>query len=774
MRHVSQSIAKLDGLHLATGKPAYVEDLLPGEALCVKLLRSPYAFARIKSIDTEQAERLDGVACVLTYRDAPNIRYTIAAEAYPETSPYDRLIFDTLVRYVGDPVAAVAAADEETAVAALKLIQVEYEVLEPVLDMESAEGHASVLHSDDYVLAHFNIGKNPARNIAGVNLHTLGDVDAELAQCAAVVDRTYYTQAQAHAMMETHRAFTSLDSRGRLQVVTATQSAFNVQRIMARALDIPQHRIHVIKPRIGGGFGGKNIALVEVYPALVTLRTGKTAQITLSRSECFACTNTRHAMKIRVRAGASLDGILQAIDLDVLADTGAYGEHAPDVLHVGGHNTLPIYHTPRALRYKAKAVYTNKTPAGAFRGFGAPQTNFSIESAVNELADKLQIDPSVFRDINIIRQGQAHPFLAGSTKEQPAVVQSSTLEQCIRRGKELIGWDGIYPRQASGPDKFRAVGMSIAMHGTGIANSDTAVAEIRFNYDGSYTLAVGAADLGTGSDTVLAQMAAEVLQTTLDRVNLQVADTDLTPYETGAYASSTTYVTGNAVVKAARLLREKILDGGKVLCGDPDAVMEFDGEILSVKGGSWRVTLDELAYQLTSFKGRNQLAVIATYGGETSPPPFVAGFAEVEVDVGTGKVQLLHYAATIDCGTLINPNLARIQAEGGLVQGIGFALFEEVCYDQRGRLLTDDFMQYKIPCPEDIGQLTVEFVPSYEPTGPFGAKSIGEVVFHTPSAAIVDAVFNATGVRMTRLPITPESVLAALQQQKKSQTEEVR
>lgn len=768
MKHVSQSIPKMDGMMLATGRPAYTEDLVPSDALCVKLLRSPHAFARIVAIDTRAAEKLPGVAGIFTYRDTPNVRYTIAAEAWPETSPYDRLIFDRVVRYVGDPVAVVAAVDEATADAALQMIHVEYERYEPVLDMEAAEGHFSQLHSAEYVLTHYNINNDLPRNIAGMNIHELGDLEQELAQCAVTVDQTFFTQAQAHAQMETHRAFTRLDARGRLEIVSSTQSAFNIQRIIARALDIPQRRIHVIKPRIGGGFGGKNIALVEVYPALVTLRTGKAAQIILSRAECFACTNTRHAMRIRVRAGANKEGDLLALGLEVLADTGAYGEHAPDVLHVGGHNTLPIYQIPRALSYRAKAVYTNKTPAGAFRGFGAPQTNFAIESGINELAAKLGMDPSLFRNRNIIRQGQSHPFLAGSSPARPAVLQSSTLEQCIARGKELIGWQDLYPRQQTGGDKIHGVGMAIAMHGTGIANSDTAAAEIRLNYDGSYTLAVGAADLGTGADTILVQMAAEVLQTPLDRIILQTADTDTTPYETGAYASSTTYVTGNAVVKAARLLRERIVDSGRALCPNPAAAVVFDGTSLVDSKGDWRIGLEDFAYHLTSFRGQNQLAVLATYGGETSPPPFVAGFAEVEVDTGTGEIRLVHFAATIDCGTLINPNLARVQAEGGLVQGIGFSMFEEVCYDRSGRLLTDNFMQYKLPSPCDIGKLTVEFIPSFEPTGPFGAKSIGEVVFHTPAAAIADAVFNAVGVRPVRLPITPEFIMTALAGQNKS------
>lgn len=762
MSTISESAAKIDGMDLAQGKPAFTEDFVCENALCVKLLRSPHAFAKIKDIKTDEALKIQGVECILTYRDVPKIRYTIAAESYPETSPYDHYILESLVRYIGDPVAIIAAVDEKTAQKAMEMITVEYEVLEPILDPEESEGNPILIHPEDDSFMRLNKGLDTKRNIAAKYQRERGNIEKTLKECDVVLEGTYHTQPQAHSMLETHRAFCYMDNRSRLVFITSTQSVFHVQRITARALGIPQNRIRVIKPHVGGAFGAKNIALLEPYVGMVTLKTCKPARLIYTRKECFTATTTRHAMKIKVRMGADKNGIIRAIDLQPLLDTGAYGEMSADVLTVGCNNVLPIYVRPEALRYSGKAVYTNKLSAGAFRGFGAPQTGFAIESTINELAAELKMDSSELRLRNIIRQGEAHVFLSGSTEDQPAVVYSSTLEQCIKKGKELIGWDEKYPVKYIDKNRTRGIGMSISMHGSGIGGVDTAAAEIRLNYDGSYTLLVGAADLGTGSNTILVQIAAEVLKTKVDNINILSADTDLTPYDTGAYASSTTYVTGNAVFKASNILKDKILKRAGMFIDAQNRELEFDGEYISSEGSS-KIHLSELASRIVTFEGREQLSAIAVFGGQYAPPPYAAGFAEVEADLETGKIVLVKYAAVIDCGTLINPNLARIQAEGGIVQGIGFALYEDVHFGSNGRLLTDSFMQYKIPCRKDIGNIVVEFMPSYEPTGPFGAKSIGEVVFHTPSAAIADAVYNATGVRVKDLPITPEKVFSGIE-----------
>ena len=548
-----------------------------------------------------------------------------------------------------------------------------------------------------------------------------------------------------------------VDHTGRLVVVSSTQIPFHVRRQLAKSLQLPASRIRVIKPRIGGGFGGKQTAVVERFVAMVTLKTGKPAKIVYDRKETFTCTNSRHAMRIKVRLGADQDGTIRAIDIQGLSDTGAYGEHASTSFSLVGSKTLPLYNKTKAVRFMGNVVYTNKMPGGALRGYGAPQGTFAVESTVNKLAEKLNMDPAEIRLKNLIKEGETCLLYDGK------LLGSSSLHRCIEKGKELIGWKEKYPRKEIGNNKVRGVGMAVTMQGSGIAGIDTASAEVRFNDNASFTLLVGSTDMGTGSDTILAQMAAEVLETSLENIIVYAADTDVSPYDPGSYASSTTYVTGMAVVKAAEDLKKQIMqNGAKFLEVAPEEV-EYDGKTIRTIAGDKTISLEKLAELLVLGTGKLQLVGNATYGSPTSPPPFIAGFAEVEVDQETGKVDLIDYVAVVDCGTVINPNLARIQVEGGIVQGIGFALYEDVKYDNKGNLQTNSFMQYKIPCRKDIGNIRVAFEESFEPTGPFGAKSIGEVVINTPAPAIVHAVYNAVGVRVTNLPITPEKVFMGMQ-----------
>ncbi len=757
MKIVGQSVAKLDGLAIATGKPLYTADLVPANALTVKLLRSPHAAARIKAIDPAAAIALPGVVCVLTHKDVPLVRFTLAGQTYPEPSPYDRRILDDLVRHTGDGVAIVAAEDERTAQQALGLIKVEYEVLTPVLAPEEAIGHPTLVHPEDDLFCNFAIGLDRGRNIAAAHTVAVGDVEAALVASEVVVRNTFRTQAQAQAMMETYRAFSYLDHTGRLVVVSSTQIPFHVRRHLARALELPASRIRVIKPRIGGGFGGKQTAVAELYPALVTLRTGRPAMLVFDRKETFTASNSRHAMLFTVKIGADRDGRIRAIDVRNLADTGAYGEHAPTVFSVAGEKSLPLYNKADAVRYSGYAVYTNKLPAGAMRGYGATQGCFAIESAVNELAAALGMDPCELRLKNIIKAGETDIY-------HGKPLGSSALDRCIARGRELIGWQGKYPRRDLG-DKVRAVGMAVSMQGSGIAGIDTASAEVRLNDDGNYTLLIGSTDMGTGSDTILAQMAAEVLDAPLGNIIVHAADTDVSPFDTGSYASSTAYVTGMAVLKAATELREKIIATAAVALGAAPDEVAFDGATLRSAAGK-EISLARLAGQSVVGAERRQLTGCASHGSPVSPPPYVAGFAEIEIDKETGRIALVDFVAVVDCGTVVNPALARVQAEGGIAQGIGLALYEEVAYDERGKLLTDSFMTYKIPCRKDIGSVRVFFEESYEPTGPFGVKSIGEVVANTPAPAIAAAVYNAVGVRMTSLPITPEKLFAAMNNKK--------
>ncbi|MFT8315331.1 MAG: molybdopterin cofactor-binding domain-containing protein [Clostridium sp.] len=751
MKIVGKGISKIDGMSIATGKPVYTEDLAMSNALVVKILRSPHAFAMIENIDISRAEAIEGVECILTYKDVPKTRFTLAGQSYPEPSPYDRLILDKIVRYSGDEVAIIAAIDEKTAIKAMKMIKVKYKILQPVLDFEKAADSEIIVHPEEDIHCNFDIGMDRERNVVSSQKVEIGDVEEELKRCDVVVDETYYTQAQAHCMMETYRAFNYLDHMGRLVVVSSTQIPFHVKRQLSIALEMPASKIRVIKPRIGGGFGGKQTSAVEIFSALVTIKTGKPAKIVYERKETFQCTTTRHPMRIRVRLGVDKEGFIRAIDIQGLSDTGAYGEHASTVFGVVGQKTLPLYNKTKAVRFMGNVVYTNKTPSGAFRGYGATQGTFALESAINELAEKINMDSTEIRLKNLIKEGE-------SSLIHSEGLGSSTLHKCIKRGRELVGWKEKYPRRRVSKNKVRGMGMAVTMQGSGIANIDTASAEVRLSDDGNYTLLIGSTDMGTGSDTILTQMAAEILETSIEKFIVNAADTDVSPYDPGSYASSTTYVTGMAVVRAAEELKRQIIECGAKFIGVDSSEVDFSGDGIMTKDGSKSISLRKIAEQAVLGTGKLQLVGNGTYGSETSPPPFVAGFAEVEVDIETGKVELIDYTAVIDCGTVINSKLAKIQAEGGIAQGIGMALYEDVKFDYKGNLQTNSFMQYKIPSRKDIKSIKIYFEPSYEPTGPFGAKSIGEVVANTPPPAIVNAVYNATGVRINKLPITPEKI----------------
>ncbi|SCG81686.1 aldehyde oxidase and xanthine dehydrogenase, molybdopterin binding [Proteiniborus sp. DW1] len=765
---VGSFIPKVDGMQLVTGKPVYTDDIAPKDSLIIKILRSPYAFAKIKSINKEKAEKIPGVECILTHEDLPKKLFTRAGQSYPEPSTYDKYILDEYVRYIGDEVAIVAAVSEDIALKALKLIKVEYEVYEPVLDMEQAETHPSKIHFRDKCHSNINIGFDPEKNIAAVYNFGYGKVDEVLEKCDVVVKGTYRSQAQAHAMMETYRAFSYIDQYGKLVIVSSTQIPFHVRRMVANALDLPISKVRVIKPRIGGGFGGKQTAQVEFYTAAVTLKTGKPSKIIYTRKETFESTTTRQPMKISVTIGADKDGNIKAIDMEALSDTGAYGEHAYTVLGAAGYKTLPLYNKAEAARFRGKAVYTNRTPGGALRGYGVTQGTFALESAINELAHKLNMDPTELREKNMLRKGETSEIFNMTTVGagiEPIIMNSCELEYCVKRGKDLIDWDNKYPRREISPNRIRGIGMSIAMQGSGIPGIDTATATIKLEDNGCFTLLLGATDIGTGSDTILRQIAAEALGVENETISVYSSDTDLTPFDVGAYASGTTYFSGNAVKKAAIKMKELIeQEGARHLKLNVEDVI-FDGKEIRNKSGDERVSLADLSNRLIYKNPTNQLTSTASFGTSDVAPPFVSGFAEVEVDIETGKVELINYVTVVDSGTIINPTLARIQTEGGVVQGIGMALFEEVREDSRGRMITNELMEYKIPSRLDINNIIVDFAESYEPTGPFGAKSIGEVVTNTPCPAIADAIYNAVGVRVRDLPITPEKVKMLLKNQ---------
>lgn len=751
MRTVNTSVEKKDAMALVTGKPVYTDDLAPADCLVVKVLRSPYAHALIREIHTEKAEKTAGIACVLTYKDVPQKRFTMAGQTYPEPSPYDRLILDQRMRFVGDAAAIVAGETEEAVDRAMRLIKVEYEVLEPVLDFRQAKDNPVLVHPEESWESLCPVGADNNRNLCASGGEAHGDVDEVLSRCDYVVEEVYHTRANQQAMMETFRAYCYLDTYGRLNMVASTQVTFHVRRILAHALDIPKSRVRVIKPRIGGGFGAKQTVVAEVYPAIVTMKTGKPAKMVYSRYESQIASSPRHEMEVHVRIGADKDGILQAIDVYTLSNTGAYGEHGPTTVGLSGHKSIPLYRTPKAFRFAYDVVYTNCMSAGAYRGYGATQGIFAVESAVSELAEKMGMDPVKLRELNMVREGDIMPAYYGET------LNSCALDRCMARAKEMIRWEEKYPRVDMGNGKVRGVGVAMAMQGSAISGVDVASVELRLNDDGFYTLLIGASDMGTGCDTTLAQVAADCLECSLDEIVVHGTDTDISPYDSGSYASSTMYLTGMAVMKACGEMRKKIMKKGAEYLSCSEDGLEFDGKRVYQTSGDLEISLKDIGNRAMCFN-EEMLSAGASHTSPVSPPPFMVGMAEVEVDQETGAVELLDYVAVVDCGTTINPNLARIQTEGGIAQGIGMAMYEDVTYSARGQMLQNSFMQYKLPTRQDVGDIRVEFESSYEPTGPFGAKSIGEIVINTPSPAIADAVANAVGARIRDLPVTAEKV----------------
>lgn len=752
MNSVGKGVIKKDAMALVTGQPVYCDDLAPKDCLIVKLLRSPHAYAKIKSIDTSIAKRIPGIEAIYTYEDVPTSRFTLAGQSYPEPSPYDRRILENVVRYVGDEVAIVAGANEDCVDRALKAIKVDYEVLEPLLDFEKSIDNAIVIHEEDDYKCLCEIGNDVKRNIVSSGESVVGDVDAVLKECDVVLERDYHTKANAQAMMETMRSYCYIDTYGRLNCVSSTQIPFHVRRILSNALEIPKSKINVIKPRIGGGFGAKQTACCEIFTAFVTWKLKKPSKIVYTREETFAASNSRHEMKMHVRIGATKDGKIEAIDLYTLSNQGAYGEHGPTTIGLAGHKSLPLYNHVKASRFTYDVVYTNTMRAGAYRGYGATQGQFAVESIINELADELNMDPCEIRFKNMTRENEV---LSQYYNEE---LNACALDRCLEKAMEMIDYKNKPLRRDMG-DFVRGLGVSLSMQGSGISGLDVGSIEIKLQDDGFYTLSIGATDMGTGCDTILAQMVAECMDCDVDQVVTSSLDTDHAPYDTGSYASSTTYVTGMAVVKACEKLRNSILEAAAGFFNVDKEDIEFDGKKINTLDHAHEMSLADFAD--TCFNGGIAKALIASdsHMSPTSPPPFMVGIAEVDVDKLTGEIKVHDYVSVVDCGTVINPNLARVQAEGGIVQGIGMALSEDITYSNEGKMRNRNFLQYKLPTRVDVPSVRVEFESSYEDNGPFGAKSIGEVVINTPTSAIASAIKHATGVQVRTLPITAEKVL---------------
>ena len=753
-RSVGKSVRKKDSLQLLLGKPVYTEDIVP-DALVVKLLRSPHANAMVKVIDTSKAKKVPGVVDVYTWEDVPDQRFSNAGQTYPETSPYDRLIIDRHVRFVGDVVAIVAAENEKAAQTALSRIKVEYDVLEPVLDFRTAKDNPVLVHPEDNWHMLCDLGGDNTRNLVGTTSDAGGDIEAVLADCDVVLERTYHTKAYNQAMMETFRTFTQLDRYGRLHVISSTQIVYHVRRILSHALGIPKSRIRVEKPRIGGGFGAKQTAVSEVYPAFVTMKTGRPALCVFSRKESQTCGSPRHEMEIKIRLGANNDGRIRALGVATLSNSGAYGEHGWATVGLTGHKSIPLYTgSLEAFKFDANVVYTNMQPSGAYRGFGATQGQFAVESAVNELAAKLGRDPVELREQNMVREGMAMPAYFGE------VANACALDRCMQHCSDMFGWKEKFPVRDMGNGKVRAAGVAMSMQGSGISGIDVGSVTVKLNDDGGYMLLIAAADMGTGCDTILAQMVAEHMECPVDAVSVFGADTDASPYDSGSYASSTTYVTGMAVEKACTQLKERLCAIAAAELGCDAAELRFEGECVRHEATGRTVSLPEIAAK-SQCNCRLAPEATAQHSSPVSPPPYMVGMVEIELDRETGVVEVLDYAAVVDCGIPINPALARIQVEGGIVQGIGHTLMEDVTRTPKGAIRESSLFTYRLPTRLDTGRINVEFEHSYEPTGPFGAKSIGEIVINTPGPALAQAIYRATGVWHRELPILPEHILLA-------------
>jgi len=768
-KQVNHSVTKIDALQLALGKDSYVGDLAPKDALIVKMLWSPHAHARIVSLDVTAAEKMPGVKAVLWHGNVPRNVHCTAGQGFPEPSPYDTFMFDNKVRFVGDRVAAVAAETEEQAVAALAAIKVKYEVLKPVFTLDEAMAPgAPVIHDEPEAHVPIPIVYEPKKNlVAHVNCEA-GSFEGGMKAADFTFDETYETPYAQHCPIEPYTSMAQIASSGRIIITTSTQVPFHCRRIVARTLGVPVQKIRVIKPRIGGGFGCKQEILLEDVVAMFAVRTGRPCLWRLDREETFRTGRTRHPFRIRLRTGVKKDGTITAIALECINNTGAYGGHGLTVVSCSGGKTLPLYHCENIL-FDGKSYYTNLPVGGAYRGFGATQAFFAIESLMDHMAEAIGMDPVKFRQLNHIRPGEGSPIFAalGEGREgTPMTVGSNSLAECIVQGAEAAGWKNRADWRGKTGRYRRGLGMCCLMQGSSIPDIDMGAASIKINEDGSFNLLVGATDLGTGSDTVLAQIAAEELETTTDKMIVYSSDTDMTPFDVGAYASSTTYLSGEAVRKAAADAKRQILATGAEMLGlKPEDVHCEDAHVLN-EDGSKKVSYSDIANYSLYQKNQYQIIGTASHITKKSPPPFAAHYAEVEVDTLTGFVKVLNYVSTIDCGTAINPTLCEGQTEGGTLNGISYALTEQYLFEN-GKMMNASFADYHIYSMRDRPPVKAILVPSYEETGPFGAKSVSEICINGPAPAIGNAIYNATGARLNEFPFTPDKVLAAIRAVKK-------
>ncbi|HEY7126921.1 MAG TPA: molybdopterin cofactor-binding domain-containing protein [Ktedonobacterales bacterium] len=806
---VGRAEQRVDARPLVSGAPVYAAEFEMPNMLYGRILHSPHAHANILNIDASKALALPGVHAVLTWRDVPRVRHTTAGQPYPELSPYDMYLLDKRVRYVGDWVAFVAAETPALAEEALGLIEVTYEVLPAVFDpLEAMKDGAPQIHEPD--THHPNYGTHngeiydATHNIVGHEDLERGDVDAAMAEAEVIVEGEYRVQRVSHCALEPHICVAYLDGYERLNVVSSTQVPYHTRRQLAEAMALPISKIRIIKPRVGGGFGSKQEMLLEPVAGALALATRQPVRVEYSRAEEMSAGRFRHPMLIRLRTGLKRDGTILAFDMHAIGNTGAYGTHGFTVTRAAGHKTLCLYRA-KAYRFKADVVYTNTPIAGAFRGYGAPQGFFALESNIDECAHALGLDPVEFRKQNHVQKGDYDPI---DTETIDDIVihhrrfNSCGLRECVERGAAAFGW-GTPLKRVEGHIR-RGRGVATAMQGSGVAGFELGGASIKMNEDGSFNVMTGATDIGQGSDTILAQIAAEALGVGLDKILMHGSDTDISVFDYGSYASSTTYISGKGVQLAALEVKRQILVVAADLLNTPADQLDIHDSVIWAANGDGpagtpglqtlvapatvpgndpagsaglqtlvapaslpgkaptKLTLADIAIETLYGNHRQQIMGKGDFSIKDSPAPFYAQFAEVEVDTETGQVRVTRMVNALDLGRAINPTLASGQVEGAVTMALGYALSEEIKLDEVGRVRNPGFVDYKVFSTLDMPQMTTILVEDPEPTGPFGAKSAGEVPINGPAPAIANAIYDALGVRIRDLPITPEKILAAL------------
>lgn len=759
---VGKAVRKLDALKLVTGKAAFADDIELRGMLYARILTSPHAHAVVREIDASEARALPGVHAVLTYQDVPRVPYTGAGQSWPGSGLCDQYALDNRVRFVGDRVAVVAAETPDIAEQALKLIRVDYEVLPSLFDPRLATSvQAPCIHPEEESYGIYDASHNIAAHLRAA----AGDVEHGFAQADLVVESEYIVPQVQQAPLETHSAITYWDEDNRLVVRTNTQVPHHVQSIIAPITGLPPRRIRVIKSGVGGDFGVKQEVLVEDLCALLTMATDRPVRLEYTRAEEFIGGRSSHQQIIRMKTGVKHDGTILANAMTVLANTGAYSVHSQAVQNNIAANTLPLYPCPHML-FDAQVVYTNLPPAGTFLRDGVPQGFFALESHLDEIARQLNMDALEIRRKNWIKVGDTVTLLheARNTREgDEHLIKSCALPACLQIVEEKLQWKE--KRGKGGSGRFRrGVGAALTMHSPAVSGLTMAEASLKLNEDGSFTLLIGATDTGTGAETVIAQLVAEVLGVRTTDIMFRSSDTDFTPLLTGISLSATLLATGCAVKEAAERVRARIGEiAGRMLKAKPEDLIIKDGVICAPE--ERRATISQLALYARYMEEQPQIMATGSWRGRQIPPSFAAQGAEVEVDTETGIVRVLKVLSAIDIGRLINPVIAEGQVEGAVTQALGYGICEELFYDRHGAALTTTLHDYRIFGAPDMPEIEIHMVKTDDPAGPLGAKALAEISLDGTAPAIANAVADAIATRVRQLPLTPERVLRALRGQ---------